>query len=107
MRITTGQCVLLKEDVSFHIARYPLKALYTSLPADLFLPTRTQLLWEAFSHAAITAQISLVYIYSHACILVYPPLSIVRYSFIQLSELEQRGVNKIVQDSKRQREGFY
>ena len=30
----------------------------------------------------------------------YPPLSIAKYSFIQQSELRQRGVNKIVQASK-------
>ena len=31
----------------------------------------------------------------------YPPLCITGYSFIQLSELEQRGVNKIAKVSKR------
>ena len=32
---------------------------------------------------------------------IYPPFFIARYSFIQLRELEQRGVNEIVQASKR------
>ena len=32
------------------------------------------------------------------------PLYIARYSFIKLSELEQRGVNKLAQGSKRQQE---
>ena len=34
----------------------------------------------------------------------YPPQSIARYSFIQLSELRQDGVNEIAQASKRQQE---
>ena len=33
----------------------PLKSLYTLPLADLFIPTPTRLLWEEFSHAAITA----------------------------------------------------
>jgi len=32
----------------------------------------------------------------------YPPLSIVSYSFIQLSELEQRGVSELAERSTRQ-----
>ena len=36
--------------------------------------------------------------------LTYPPLFIARYSFIQLSELRQREVNKIAQALKRQQE---
>ena len=36
--------------------------------------------------------------------LPYPPLSITRYSFIQLSELRQRGANEIAQASKQQQE---
>ena len=34
----------------------------------------------------------------------YPPLSIARYSCIQLVELKQRGVNEIAKASKRQQE---
>ena len=34
----------------------------------------------------------------------YPPLSAVRYSIIQLSELWQRGMNEIAKGSKRQQE---
>ena len=44
---------------------------------DLFIPTPTRLLLEAFSHAAIMRND-----YS----LTFPPLSIARYSFIQQSE---------------------
>ena len=35
---------------------------------------------------------------------IYPPMSIARYSFIQLSELRQRGLNKIAKASKWQQE---
>ena len=37
-------------------------------------------------------------------IYIYPPRSIARYSFVQLSELRQCGVNKIVQALKQQQE---
>ena len=49
-------------------------------------PSTTSLgiIWEAFSHAARRYSIT------------YPPLSLACYSFIQLSELWQCGVNKIV-----------
>ena len=50
--------------------------------ADLLCATPAQLLWETFSHAAINAQRLLVD--------KYTPLFIVRNSFIQTSELEQR-----------------
>ena len=52
----------------------------------MFIPS--QLLREAFIHAAITAR----------------RLFVARYSFIQLSELWQRGVNEIAKASKRQQE---
>ena len=56
----------------------PLKALYTFPPlADLFISTPTRLLLKALSHAAITRND-----YS----LTFPPRSIARYSFMQLSE---------------------
>ena len=49
--------------------------------ADLFNWTSSQLLWEASSHAAITARRLLIH--------KYPPLSIARYSLIQLGKLEE------------------
>ena len=52
---------------------------------------------QAFIHVAITARRLFIHI-------IYPPVSLARYSFIQLSELWQRGVNKIAQVSKRQQE---
>ena len=38
------------------------------------------------------------------CLFTYPSLSIARHSFIQLSELEQRGVDKIAQALKQRQE---
>ena len=55
-------------------------------------------LWEASSH--------MLQLMREGCSYTYPPLSIARYSFIQLSELEQfrvktlaQGVNTVAQDS--------
>ena len=62
----------------------------------LFIPTPTQLLWEAFNHAAITARRLFVHIS------IYD--NIARYSFTLLIELWQRGVNEIAKGSKRQQE---
>ena len=64
-------------DYSPRFARHPL--------SDLFIPTQTRLLGEAFSHAAITRED-----YS----LTFPPPSIAGYSFIQLSELGRRRKNE-------------
>ena len=57
--------------------------------ADLLIPSPTRLLLEAFNHAAINAQ----KIFVHTS----TSLFIARYSFIQLSELERRGVIEIAQ----------
>ena len=62
--------------------------------ADLFYQKPSRLLWEAFSHAAINSQRLLVHIYS--------PLSIARYSFMQLSKLEQCWLKKFAQGFTRQ-----
>ena len=76
--------------VSSYIARYPVCR--TPLSALHFIPRPSQLLWEAFSHAAI-ARILFVHISNTVCI--------ARYSFIQLSELWQRRVIKLAKGSKR------
>ena len=55
-----------------------LNALYTHSLANMFIPTPTPLLWEEFSHAAITAQTT----HSHIS-----TISITKYSIIQLSKL--------------------
>ena len=61
---------------------------FTSL-SDLFNQTPSHLLWEASSH--------MLQLMREGCSYTYPPLSIVRYSFIQLSELEQCRVKKLAQ----------
>ena len=77
------------QDGSEHFTLYSL--------ADKFNQTPSQLLCEAFKHAAINAQRLLIH--------KYPPLSTARYSFIELSEVEQcmekkcaQGFNTAVQD---------
>ena len=61
---------------------------FTSL-TDLFNQTPSQLLWEASSH--------MLQLMHKGCSYTYPPLSTARYSFIQLSELEQCRVKKLAQ----------
>ena len=69
-----------------------LKAFYT-LPRGTPVHSDTNsFLWEA-SHAAIMRDD-----YS----LIFPPPSMARYSFIQMSELRHHGENENVQTSKRQ-----
>ena len=69
---------------------------FTSL-RDLFTQTPSRLLWEASSHVPQLMR--------EGCSYTYPPLSIARYSFIQLSELNCRvkklaqGFNNAAQDS--------
>ena len=62
--------------------------LSTSL-TDLFTQTPSRLLWEASSR--------MLQLMREGCSYTYPPLSIARYSFIQLSELEQCRVKKLAQ----------
>ena len=61
---------------------------FTSL-TDMFTQTPPRLLWEASSH--------MLQLMREGCSYTCPPLSIVRYSFIQLSELEQCRVKKLAQ----------
>ena len=58
--------------------------------ADMLIPTPFGFLWEAFSHAAITARRLFVQISISVC------------SQVQLSELWQLGMNEIAEASKRQ-----
>ena len=78
---------------SSYIAQYPVlrtvqfqSALHFTSLTDLFTQTTSWLLWEASSH--------MVQLMHEGCSYTYPPLSIARYSFIQLSELEQCRVKK-------------
>ena len=89
----TFQLVATKKvKASSYIAQYPVlrtaqSTLHFTSPTDLFTQTPSWLLWEASNH-----MLQLM-----GCLYTYPPLSIARYSFIQLSELEQCRVKKLVQ----------
>ena len=79
---------------SSYIAQYPVlrtiqSALHFTSLTDLLTQTPSRLLWEASSH--------MLQLMREGCSYTYPPLSIARYSFIQLSELEQCRVNKLAQ----------
>ena len=79
---------------SFYIAQYPVlstiqSALHITSLTDLFTQTPSRLHWEASSH--------MLQLMREGCSCTYPPLSIVRYSFKQLSELEQCRVKKLAQ----------
>ena len=80
-----------KAKASSYIAQYPVlrivqSALHFTSLTDLFTQTPSQLLWEASSH--------MLQLMREGCSYTYPPLSLARYSFIQLSELEQCRVEK-------------
>ena len=90
-------CPLLKVKVWFYIALYPVRwtaqsALHFPPLADLFIPTPF-----SASLGSILAMQQLRNDYS----LTFPPLSIARYSFIQLSRLRRREVKENAQTSKR------
>ena len=92
-----------KEKANSYIAQYPVprtvqSALHFTSQTDLFNQTPSRLLWEASSH--------MLQLMREGCSYTYPPLSIARYSYIQLSELEQcrvknlaQGFNTAAQDS--------
>ena len=91
-----------KVKVWFYIALYPVRwtaqsALHFPPLADLFIPTPF-----SASLGSILAMQQLGNDYS----LTYPPLSIARYSFIQLSRLRRREVKENAQTSKRYQRGF-
>ena len=88
--VCVGVCVYAKK-ASSYIAQYPVlrtaqSALHFTFPTDLFTQTPSPLLWEASSH--------MLQLMREGCSYTYPPLSIARYSFIQLSELKQCRVKK-------------
>ena len=67
---------------SSYIAQYPVLgtvqgALHFTSLTDLFTQTPSTLLWEASSH--------MLQLMREGCSYAYPPLSIARYSFIQLN----------------------
>ena len=84
--------LICKKKTSSYIAQYPVlrtvqSALHFTSLIDLFTPPR--LLWEASSQR--------LQLMREGCSYTYPSLSIARYSFIQLSELEQCTLNKLAQ----------
>ena len=87
----------VKVKVWFYIALYPVRwtaqsALHFPPLADLFIPTPF-----SASLGSILAMQQLRNDYS----ITFPPLSIARYSFIQLSRLRRREVKENAQTSKR------
>ena len=93
----TGETSIQKKKVWFYIALYPVRWTAQSAPhfpplADLFIPTPF-----SASLGSILAMQQLRNDYS----LTFPPLSIARYSFIQLSRLRRREVKENAQTSKR------
>ena len=88
--------------VWFYIALYPVhwtaqSGLHFPPLADLFIPTPF-----SASLGSILAMQQLRNDYS----LTFPPMSIARYSFIQLSRLRRREVKQNAQTSKRYQRGF-
>ena len=77
----------LHSAVSSHHDRFKSFTFY--FLTDLFTQTPSRLLWKASSH--------MLQLMREGCSYTYPPLSIVRYLCIQLSELEQCRVNKLAQ----------
>ena len=87
--------VLKRQKASSYIAQYPVlwtvqSALHFTSLTDLFTQKPARLLSEASSH--------MLQLMREGCSYTYPPLSMVRYSFEQLSELEQCRVKKLAQD---------
>ena len=55
------------------------------------------LVFTSSSHTPGTQSSATLQLMCECCLYTYPPLSIARYSFIQLSELEQCRVKKLAQ----------
>ena len=86
-----------KGKASSYIAQYPVlrtvqSALHLATLTDLFNQTQSRLLWGASSH-----MLQLLLVMGDGYLYTYSPLSIARYSFIQLSALEQCRVKKLAQ----------
>ena len=93
-RTDPGDMDDIKAKASSYIAQYPVlrtvqSTLHFTSLTDLFTQTPSRLLWEASSH--------MLQLMREGCSYTYPPLSTARYSFIQLSELEQCRVKKLAQ----------
>ena len=73
--------------MQYPVVRTVQSTLHFTFLTDLFTQTPFRLLWEASSHMLQLMRKGYT----------YPPLSIFRYLFIQLSELEKCGVKKLAQ----------
>ena len=87
-------CKGQRQKASSYITQYPVlrtvqSALHFNSLTNLFTQTPSWLLWEASSH--------MLQLMCESCSYTFPPLSIARYSFMQLSELEQCRVKKLAQ----------
>ena len=85
---------LKRQKANSYIAQYPVlrtvqSVLHFTSLTDLFTQTPSRLLWEASSHMLQLMREGYSY--------TYPSLSIARYLFIQLSELEQCRLKKLAQ----------
>ena len=79
---------------SSYTTQYPVlrtvqNALHFTSLTDLFTQTPARLLWEASSH--------MLQLMREGCLYTFPLVSIARYSFTQLSELEHCRVKKLAQ----------
>ena len=77
-----------KVKVQYPVLRTVQSTFYFTSLTDLFTQTPSRLLWEASSHV--------LQLMCEGCSYTYPPLSIVMYSFIHLSELEQCRVPRVL-----------
>ena len=94
---------VIQVEARSYIAQYPVlrtvqSALQFTAQTNLFTQTPLRPLWEASSH--------MLQLMGEGCSYTYPPLSVARYPFIHLSELEQcrvkkraQGFNTAAQDS--------
>ena len=78
-----------------HAARYPVgSTVQRAPPADWFIPTPTQLLWEAFSHTFTERRL-----FVHMAVKLFPPLPLPRLNWgnVELTKLtkQQNGSSKM------------
>ena len=85
---------------SFYIAQYPVR--WTAQSASHFLPSLTDLFNPTPTRSILARQ----QLRAKTKSLTFPPLSIARYSFIQMSQQLVNGENENAQSSKRYQRGF-
>ena len=87
--------VYVNGKTSSHIAQYPV---LRTVQSDLHFTSLTDLFTQTPSRLLLEASSQMLQLMREGCSYTYPPLSIARYSFIQLSALEQCRVKKLAQD---------